>query len=291
MRIPKRVGLVELFVGVKESSHSNLPATLMASIRRDAHARRADVLNILKHPRTAELDLIVFPGWTVVGTTLPAEIVKAAKKRTVVLELLLPESSTPDGSGKTSGKTSPPKATKGSGSISQQVPWHTYVIHRGATLGPFVQRLITGGDAGSGNSPSKSTLDLADDLNRGARSWSNGCSLWICGEVNALYGKGRSVVPWVDHLPTKWNVVANPAHTPSKLQAMRDKRAHLSSSGLLLTTANTHSSWRDPAGKRFNAGWRAAEAYQGGRQAGPNSKWNRASSTFDVGDHRVVVIE
>jgi hypothetical protein len=109
LRVPKRVGLVELFVDVKESPHSNLPATLMNSIRRDADARRGDVLNILKDPRAAELELIVFPGWTVVDTTLPTEIVQAARQRTVVIELLLPASHNRGGGGKGAGKTSSAK--------------------------------------------------------------------------------------------------------------------------------------------------------------------------------------
>jgi hypothetical protein len=101
------------------------------------------------------------------------------------------------------------------------VPWRT--IHRGKALGPIVQRIITSGDAGSGNTPSKPMLEFANELKSGDRTWSNGCALWICGEVNALYGRGDSVVPWVDDLPVDWAVVANPAHTPSRLQAMRGK--------------------------------------------------------------------
>jgi hypothetical protein len=296
MRIPKRIGLVELFVDVKESSHSNLPATLMASIRRDANARRSDVLDILNAPRTAELDLIVFPGWTVVDTTLPTEIVQAARQRTVVIELLLPTRRNRSGGGKESGKVSSSKISssklpKGPGPASEQVPWHTYVIHRGKVLGPFVQRIITSGDAGSGNTPSKPMLEFANELKGGERTWSNGCALWICGEVNALYGRGDRVVPWVDNLPLDWAVVANPAHTPSRLQAMRDKRAHLSNSGILLTTANTHSSWQDSSGNQYNAGWRAAEVYRNGEPVGWDSERSRASSTFDVGQHRVVVVE
>jgi hypothetical protein len=294
MRVPKRIGLVELFVDVKESSHSILPATLMASIRRDADARREDVLNILKDPRAAELDLIIFPGWTVVDTTLPTEIVQAARQRTVIIELLLPSSkaSSPKAS---SPKASSPKASlkvsNDPGSAGEQIPWRTYVVHRGKTLGPFIQRIITSSDAGSGDTPSEPMLDFTNELKGGERTWSDGCALWICGEVNALYGRGDRVVPWVDDLPLDWAVVANPAHTPSRLQAMRDKRAHLSSSGMLLTTANTHGPWKDSAGNQYKAGWRAAEVYREGEPVGWDSARGKASSTFDVGQHRVVVVE
>ncbi len=291
MGIPKRVGLVELFVEVDRRSRASPAAAVMSSIRRNADTRLREVLDILKDLRTANLELIVFPGWTVVGSTLPVELVEAAKKRTVVVEVLPPPSPTRGVRGKEPGKATFAKAGKPAGSTGEQIPWHTYVIHRGVPLGPMVQRIITSADAGRGSTPSHRALELDGQLRRGERSWSTGCSLWICGEVNALYGRSSEVSPWVDDLPVDWRVIANPAHTPSRLQAMRDKRAHLSTSGVLFTTANIHNAWTDSGGQRRRAGRQAAELYRGGNQIRMDGGTDKAFPSFWVGEHRVVVIE
>jgi hypothetical protein len=288
-----RMGVVELFVDIERGRHPTLAAAIMGSIRRDAKARQNDVLSILRDERLTSLDLIMFPGWTLVGNDLPNEMIKAAANRTVVIEMLPPETESVDRGKGESGKVTSIKAAKGSASSDEEVPWRTYVLHRGRKLGPFSQRLITSGHAGVGNTPSQRTHMLMSELAGRERSWSPGSSLWICGEVNALYGGGRggNVVPWIEGFPTNWKIVANPAHTPNRLQAMRDKRKHLSAAGVLLTTANTHSPWVDSKGQRQNAGRTAAEIYREKKRLNLNSTGGNAPTMFKMGDHRVVVIE
>lgn len=292
MGLPDRVGFVELFVDIERGRHPTLSDALMSSIRRSADSRLSDVLGILEDTRTAGLGLIMFPGWTLVSDDLPDDVIKAAGNRTVVVETLPHEPRNRAGRKGKSAKEITTKAGKGRGSSEGEVPWRTYVIHRGMTLGPFSQRLITSGQAGSGSTPSPKTHVLKNELEK-IRSWSPGSALWICGEVNALYGggRGKKVVPWINGLPTDWSIVANPAHTPNRLQAMRDKRAHLSKGGVLLTTANIHSSWVDSGGQRQKAGWTAAEVYQRKKPVNLNGTGSNRPMTFKVRDHRVVVIE
>lgn len=293
MKIAGRMAIVELFVDIERGRHLTLSAALMHAIRRTADERRSDVLRILKDKSTATSDFVIFPGWTLVGDDLPEEMIKAAGNRTMVLETLPAAPTEPGGRKGQSGKGTFTKVAKGPGSSNEEVPWRTYVIHGGRKLGPFSQFIITGGDAGIGDTPSQRTRMLKSELQSEKRSWSTGSALWICGEVNALYGggKGKKVVPWIDGLPTKWSFVANPAHSPTRLQAMRDKRAHLSGAGVLLSTANTHSSWVDSKGQRRSAGWTAAEVYQHGKPVALSSTKGKSSTVFEVGDHRVVVIE
>jgi hypothetical protein len=265
----------------------------MASIRRNADARLHDVLRILEDPRTADLGLIVFPGWTLVGKDLPEEVIKAAEDRTVVIETLLPASERLAGLKSKSGKASFIKATKGAKSWDEEVPWHTYVIHGGEKSEPYSQRIITSAQAGRVGNPSPRVLMLNEELVSGRRSWTSGSALWICGEVNALYGGGRSekVEPLIASLPVKWSIVANPAHRPKGPQAMRDKRAYLSRGGVLLTTANTHNGWEDSKRHWQNAGKTAAQIYRGGRRVPLESMRGSAPAPFEIEGHRIVIIE
>jgi hypothetical protein len=71
-----------------------------------------------------------------------------------------------------------------------------------------------------------------------------------------------------DGLLSDVRLVVNPAHTPTSIQAMRDKRAWLSKGRTLLLTANTYRThWLDddgnPAGRRAH---QAATAWVDGER-------------------------
>ena len=259
--MPIRYGLVELYVELPEHPFPSLSDAIASTIQSQPAKRLADVLKILRAPETQNLDLIEFPGWTLVDDEVPKEVVAASGGRTVVLEML-PAEQTDAAAGKRSVKEGAPDDE---GELSP-ITWKTLVIHKGKVLGPVVQKLVTSADAGQGDAPTEEMLQLQKELSNGVRSWDAGASLWVCGEVNAIYGRGDKLAPWVPDLPLDWRLIANPAHRPSKLPAMQDKRAYLSRQGLLLMTANTHSGWMDASGTSQSGGWRAAQVFYKGRR-------------------------
>lgn len=259
--MPIRYGLIELFVELPERPFPSLSDALASTIQSQPARRLGDVLGILRAPETQRLELIEFPGWTLVGDEIPKEVVAASGGRTVVLEML-PAEQLDAASGKHSVKGAAPDDEGGISPIT----WKTFVIHKGKVLRPVVQKLVTSQDAGRGVAPTKKTLQFQDELSSGARSWEEGASLWVCGEVNAIYGRGHSLAPWVPDLPLGWRLIANPAHRPNKLPPMQDKRCYLSKQGLLLMTANTHSRWLDASGKSRPRGRIAAQVFHRGHR-------------------------
>ena len=208
------------------------------------------------------MELIEFPGWTLVGDELPQEVVAASGGRTIVLEML-PAEQLDAASRKRSVKGAAPDEE---GEISP-ITWKTVVIHKGKVHRPVVQKLVTSQDAGQGTAPTEKTLQFQEELSKAEPApGKRGASLWVCGEVNAIYGRGDTPAPWAPDLPLDWRLIANPAHPPSKLPAMQDKRCYLSKQGLLLMTANTHSGWIDASGTSQSGGWTAAQVFHRGRR-------------------------
>ncbi|MBN8231506.1 hypothetical protein JYK02_28735 [Corallococcus macrosporus] len=273
-----RYGLVELYVEIPERRFQSLSDALVRTIQRQSEKRLSDVLKILRAPETQRLDLIEFPGWTLVGEKVPEEVIAASGGRTVVLEML-PTEQSDSASGKRGVKGG---AFKDEGARSP-ITWRTHVIHKGGVLGPVVQMLVTSGDAGKRNAPTEKMREFKSALSSGARSWETRASLWVCGEVNALYGNGDEIEPRVPDLPLDWRLIANPSHRPSKLPAMQAKRAYLSSKGLLLMTANTHSQWRDASGTSRHGGYVAAQVFHKGRRLG-----REELSATSIGAHRLL---
>ena len=106
--------------------------------------------------------------------------------------------------------------------------------------------------------------ELADHVARRWREKTREAVLFACGEVNLVSGGGRSNARWDrDVIPASSvrgrRLVLNPAHTPSTLPAMRDKRAWLSGrGGWLFTTANVFPGWERSA-HRAAAAWHDGE--------------------------------
>jgi hypothetical protein len=259
--MPIRFGIIEMYVELPERPFPSLSDAIASTIQSQPAQRLADVLGLLRAPATQHLELIEFPGWTLVGDVVPEEVVAASGGRTVILEML-PAEQMDAASEKRTMKGAAPDDEGELPSIT----WKTFVIHKGKVFGPVVQKLVTSQDAGQGVTPTEETLQFQKELSSGARSWEAGASLWVCGEVNAIYGRGGKLEPWVLDLPLDWRIIANPAHRPSKLPAMQDKRAYLSTHGLLLMTANTHSRWMDASGTSQSGGWHAAQVFHKGHR-------------------------
>ncbi|MBK6533728.1 MAG: hypothetical protein IPF99_30325 [Deltaproteobacteria bacterium] len=199
---------------------------------------------------------IVFPGWTLVGTSPPAWLLEASKERTIVCECLHPDW-TADKEVRVPRETvgkerrTPLGAADRVADDKLRAPeppvwpaWTTYVLKGGRAAIEATQRFARADDRDAG-SPA-----LLGDLSAGSRS--NGDSiLWICGEVELLSGGGghpdgganrvRNTTGHPDSLLRGGGIVLNPSHTRAGPQASRDKRAWLSHKGWLLNTANTHA--------------------------------------------------
>jgi hypothetical protein len=229
-----RIGLVELFVHPLRAA-DKLTA-IRGAIRRDAHARRAKVLASLRDPRSRALDLLVFPGWTLCGTEVDDEIVGACGDRVVVLEVL---------------HARPEK--------KDAFPWTTYAIDAGAVVATARQSLATAAEVTPDRRDALCT-ELGQGGARRFRSRRLGdVGIVVCGEANAQPMSGRALVPDLD-------VIVNPAHTPSRLEAMRKKRERLSAGRLVVSTANTHDAWTRSDGEAMQRGTTAAEWFARGKR-------------------------
>ncbi|MDB4931666.1 MAG: hypothetical protein JWM10_4150 [Myxococcaceae bacterium] len=236
-----RYALVELRVEVPEGVYWNAAAAVKAAVNADP-GRQGTVESVLDHEAIQSADVIIFPGYTLVGRTVPSVITQKVKGRYVVLELLAPDKS---------------DATTAKGGWRR-----TFVLGPGGRLcGPVRQWVITSDDAwNDDSSPSRESLRVIEELageRAPSRKWkSRGrveTGLMLCGEVNTVYaqadGTGWPVDPRLLDALAGCYVIANPAHTPSTLPAMQRKREWLSARRALLTTANLHGGfmkWKTP---------------------------------------------
>lgn len=251
-----KVGLVELHVAPRDGAPNNRFDAVRGAAERARRERLETVLGVLERRDTRALDLVVFPGWTVVGRTLPKAVLRASGKRVVVVEGLEPDARTKR------------KSALGYG-------WTTYVVWRGEIVARARQLFTRSSEA----SDARAAV-LAREL-EGERVFSHPklgrTALLVCGEPNVVPEHGPTRVPLFD-------TVLNPAHTPSTLPAMHRKRARLAERGLLFSTANTHDGWSSRDGT-MRASPRAAEWFRlGKREARPDA--------IDVGPNaRVSIVE
>lgn len=213
--------------------------------------------------KVADLDLVVFPGWTLPGAELPDWALAASERRVIVLELLDP---TVEGFAGKASKVSVDNEREEEPSQEEPLlPWTTYVLCGGHQVVKARQRFASAAQA----SP-ELCADLLDLLNKDGvtgRAFTDPklgrAGLMVCGEVNVVSKRGGNC-----NLPSDFpalDLVLNPAHTPGRLQAMREKRQALSMGRVLVTTGNTHSRWnRD--GDTGSAAYVAAECYVDGER-------------------------
>lgn len=242
-----KIALVDLFVDLegltaqKEPTEESL--AMRNAIRRARKTRKQSVIEALRAARKAGANAVVFPGWTLHGTTVPQSVLQETADLTVVLETFV----------RTTGAKR-----------------HTtcYVIRDRQIEKTIIQRFVQGKDVLEGSALSAPAKKLVDEILNGDRDVKIGnmtALVLLCGEVN-LVGGGSDGANTAYHrdevLAYKGNgktqtltakglsqrpLVINPAHTPTTVNAMRVKRSWLSSGGTLVTTANTRSAfwgWR-----------------------------------------------
>lgn len=254
-----KAALIELWIDPTQSPSAEprkFSGVLQDTLRRTVGDRELAVKLALKQAVAGGADWIVFPGWTVVGTSPPAWLLKASEGRTIVCECLHPDGTADkedpiarDAADKE--RRIPPSTDDRAANGERDAPeppvwpaWTTYALKDGSTAIQATQRFARADDRDAG-SPA-----LLQDLTSLSRSTGDAI-LWICGEVELLSGGGghpdgganqvRNATGQADSLLRGGGVVLNPSHTRAGPQASRDKRAWLSEGGWLLNTANTHA--------------------------------------------------
>lgn len=230
MRPKQRYALAELFVDVPERRRNGEPHAIgwkdviKQVILRAPDVRRQAVEDVLDHRELREMDMIMFPGWTLVGSSVPRSVLQRVGDRDVYLELF-EEDDEPDKTGKQA------------------------MILRGqqVLVGPLRQLFATAESA-----PTK-TPALVAQLNATSgrkRRWTMSAArrgaLVLCGEVNAIRicRDPYALTPLHAGLPGALRgvqVIANPSHTRTRRHRdMGPKREWFAAGRTLLTVANCH---------------------------------------------------
>lgn len=230
-----RVALVELDVdltGVRADGRP-LSRCVREGIGR-APQRGAQVRAALVAATASECDVIVFPGWTLVGRRPPAWLLAASKHLTISVEMF--------------------SAASARGSSGRD--WQTYVLDDGNVLiGPSPQVIATSGELNDAALHAALLHEIVH-ARLGSIRGRTDALLLVCGEANVVRGGGASRDLRPHGIATRTlqqPLVLNPAHTPGGPQAMRDKRAWLSRRGCVVTTANTFSGLAGHNSKRTAA--------------------------------------
>jgi hypothetical protein len=239
-----RVGLVELHVDLGRRPASEIRTAIAADTTRQDKVRAA-----ITHARAKECDIVLFPGWTLATARVPAWMAVASKGCTLIFECFPPGA----GGQKITGK----------GGDDPTFDGRFHVLRDGRPkVQPVQQVLAQAGQLAKHGERLAKELATPD-----ARRWSEGSRealLLACGEVNLVRGGGRSEPRWerADLGASRLRggrLVLNPAHTPTPLAAMRDKRRWLSGrGGWLFMTANLYT------GKERST-HRAADAWHSGK--------------------------
>jgi hypothetical protein len=258
--------LIELWIdprAVERVDGLSYSDSLTRALRLDPGRREAQARAACGQAIKAGAETIVFPGWAVVGTFPPSWILRASQGRTIVCECLHP--------GSQGGKRRVPE--------EEWPTWETFVVRDEEVRVRGTQRLA------QGHERTDYGEDLVRDIEAKKRS-DRGATLWICGETELLAGGGgrksggsipvRNESGKDDRVLRSGGIIFNPAHTPARPQASRDKRAWLSVGGWLLHTANIHpGDWKyfeyDRASKKVvpfkaRSAFRAAAAWRNGDQ-------------------------
>lgn len=289
------VALVEVFVPVL--GHLNAD-TMCAGIRANAVDRAIQVQGALSAIEKARCDLVVFPGWTLVGRRIPKWVLDASHGRTIVIELLFPEVS-----GKTTkGPKKPGKDQRSGDTESWYADWRAYVIRDSQIILGNVQQTLS--HAWQARDPDFAGNLLATLQAPHERRWaiSGGCMLdallLMCGEANLVRAGSRpSLQPRFVASDSETDVlgksklIINAAHyrspSPKVQAAMEQKRAWLSRGRLLLSTANERSPVDQDAAPRSAAIWRDEKLLVPDEQIGSASNFRlsiyQLSASLEVG--------
>jgi hypothetical protein len=292
-----RWGLVELHVDLSGLTALGPTDAVIAGIRRDA--QRPDAVRAaVEHARRLGCGFVLLPGWTVVAGEPPAWLLGLSAGVTVVAECLLPEAPARRTAGRVKGERGQPtgEGAPADDEDAPGLPWRGFVLRDGqVVVGPARQHVAGAAELWAGDALSEPGRALVRDLQaRGpeGRRWSvpeiGEAMLLMCGEANLVAGGGLSAC-WhyeavaeaglTEEALKEIRVVANPAHTRSGPQALRDKRAWLSRGGVLIHTANTYSGGWSQGGSEDVAARRsshaAACAWVAGELADLEVRWPR----------------
>lgn len=285
-----KYGLVELCVNVEGIRAARATEAVRLAITRDPDGRAAAVRAALDRARDLGCGFVVFPGWTLVAHAPPLWLLDLSAGITVVAEMLFPDANTGGAAPRKGARESAPaRAVKGERLATDSdrpawAAWDGFVIRDGrVVVGPCAQQVAEAPELWDGDKLSPTGARLVGCLaahGSGGRQWEEpgvgGAMLVMCGEANVVGGGGPAECYQWDAVEAagltveglgRVRCVANPAHTASGPQALRDKRAWLSRGGVLLHTANTHG-----------GGWqqeRHGEATSGRASYGAARAWVR----------------
>ncbi len=232
---------------------------------RRPEARERQVRSVVESTVMQGVDLIVLPGWSLVGKAPPDWLVHLSRGRTIVVEMIAEPS---ERASKVADKR-----------------W-TFVLKDGAcVIGPEWQRLAYSDEAWVKGRFSKTAKKTGDRLNQ-RRKWKltdgHTAMLAVCGEINAVHHKGQDFLTAGGLNLTGVKVVVNPSHTRMSPQGSRNQRAFLSTHGLTLVTANAHDGSKDE-----NASEVTAEIYWRGERLKTGKKSRQVSADGAVRVERV----
>lgn len=260
-----RVAVVEMTILVRSKHDPSLTDTLMKTLqspegRRERRQQVIAILDALDAREAPQTDLVIFPGWTLVGKSVPRWFREATNQWTTVVEML---------------------PSEGGSKAKAYREWRTHVLPPTTTpgsvgVGASTQRL---------HETAASAVErqaLLQDLRR-SRDWeivghppAKG-RLLICGEVNCVGLRDASMTPLIKglaDLPLS-KVIVNPAHRPPgsalRRAQMNAKRNHLAGQGTLLTTANRFEFADTFEGRRWNRLDGSTIAFSRGKVLAPRS--------------------
>lgn len=286
--VRRRYALVELFVDVPAREGNPWRLGWKSVIREcilsmDGRQKRLEaVKRVLCCPELKTADVIVFPGWTLVGSKIPMAVRRLIGDREVFIEMVS-EDSTDEKSNQAS------------------------VLRNGEEVaGPTWQ--LFSDKAGAAKGSARLAAELLGDPPEGSkRRWTGNCetpsALLLCGEVNTITGQrvggGLKLTPFDKAVLTALDdarVILNPAHTRTNRFEMRRKREYLAAGRLLVTVANLTPRFYyvNAKGERRRAvAQSTAEAFQGTRRFSSSEmrSWPGAKLIPIDGGHRVVVFE
>jgi hypothetical protein len=245
-----KIGLIELYTDIEGVHGTSTFAAIRDGVVRD-RSRTAKVVAATRAAVAADCGVIVLPGWSCVADKPPSAVVELSAKRTIVLECIPKRGvTTPSSKARTTDEDNSSRAMG-------------FVIHnRSVVVGPTLQVFSRAAE------PWANCAELNEQGGRKfaavvqargpvGRRWLHPeigeTMLLLCGEANFVCGGGRGgrAACYNDEaferegltrqLLRSVKLFLNPSHAPGGPQAIRDKRAWLSSGSILVNTANAHS--------------------------------------------------
>jgi hypothetical protein len=147
--------LVELYTDLPQDEYEDVGDAIQAAILAAPEARSQAVRRVLDDLDGVPVERILFPGWTLVGYTLPSWVIDRSAGRTLIVEMLPPQDT----------------GVRRKGSQPDDRGWRAFVVRdRQILVGPVFQLFYSGSQVGVVGSPSQAVVDLAAQLSGLGRS-------------------------------------------------------------------------------------------------------------------------